>query len=441
MSEQRKRVADVGFLVALMLFIVAGIMLVPPHGDEYMQMSMARDVFYEAQGEWARLAYVPPVQPDTEPYLRLLNGTLNKTLIGLTWLVTGRTEQDLPGIYAWGESQEWNIAQGNVPSDEALALARWSSALLTALGVIPIFVIGWHVRLRSVAYPAALLYALHPVVLINGRRAMMEGSLMLFSLLTVAWAVEMIVTEHSAAATGWMRRLSPLARYVGLGVCGGLVLSAKYTGIAIVATALLAVMITSLARRRTWRAVLYALLAGTITVVIWFALNPIFWNDPVGALRASVEARVDLLNRQSTDPLLAYKTTGERFSALLTQPFLSPPQYYEAPTWAGVIEAPIAAYENSALRGWAWTPLIGVVLTALMLYGLLRLVIEVWRRNLVAVAILMWLAVMLITSMSSPLNWQRYYLPLILVGVVLAATGIGYLVVWRLPTTERQPTA
>jgi 4-amino-4-deoxy-L-arabinose transferase-like glycosyltransferase len=440
-SEQRKRVADIGFLLALMVFVVAGIALVPPHGDEYMQMSMAKDVFYEARGEWSRLAFVPPIQPDTEPYLRLLNGTLNKTLIGLTWLLTGRTEHGLPGIYAWGESQEWNTQQGNVPTDDDLTLARWSSALLTALGVIPMFVIGWHVRLRSVAYPAAILYALHPAILINGRRAMMEGSLLFFSLLTLAWAIEMIVTEHSASARGWMRRLSPIVRYAGLGVCCGLVLSAKYTGIAIVGTALLAVTITSLARRITWQAPLYAMLAGVITVTSWFALNPIFWNDPVGALRASVEARVELLNRQSTDPLLAYETTGEKLTALITQPFLRPPQYYEAPTWTGLIAEPIAAYEASTLHGIAWTPLLGVALTALMLYGLMRLIIDALRRNLVAVAILIWLAVTLVTSISSPLDWQRYYLPLILVAVVLTATGIGYLVVWRLPTPENQPSA
>ena len=439
MSEQRKRIADVGFLLAMILYIVAGAVIVPPHGDEYMQMSMGRDVFYEARGEWSRLAYVPPIQPDTEPYLRLLNGTLNKTLIGLTWLVTGRTERDLPGIYAWGESQPWNVQQGNVPSDADLVLARWSSALLTALGVLPIFAIGWHVRLRSVAYPAVLLYALHPAILLNGRRAMMEGSLLFFSLLTLAWAIQMIVTEHSATGRGWMQRLSSLVRYAGLGVCCGLVLSAKYTGIAIVATALLTVTITSLARRRSWQAPVYAVVAGLICVAIWFGLNPIFWNDPVGALRASVEARGELLNRQSTDPLLAYKTTGDKFAALLTQPFLKPTQYYEAPTWAGLINTSVAEYEDSALHGLTLNPVVGIALTALMLYGLVRLLIEARQRNLVAVAILLWLAVTLIMSISSPLDWQRYYLPLILMAVVLTATGVGYLVVWRQPASATEP--
>ena len=80
---------------------------------------------------------------------------------------------------------------------------------MTALGVIPIFVLGWNLRLRSMAYPAALLYALHPVILLNGRRAMMEGSLILFSLLTMAWLVAIIVAEHSASATGFIKRMPP----------------------------------------------------------------------------------------------------------------------------------------------------------------------------------------------------------------------------------------
>lgn len=41
MSDSRKRVADIAFLVALMLYILAGVNSTPPHGDEYMFTAMA----------------------------------------------------------------------------------------------------------------------------------------------------------------------------------------------------------------------------------------------------------------------------------------------------------------------------------------------------------------------------------------------------------------
>src|SRR5204862_397714 len=81
----------------------------------------------------------------------------------------------------------WNQLQGNAPSDDDLHTARSPSAILAALGVIPMFFIGWQLRLRSLAYPSTLIYALHPVILLNGRRAMLEGSLIFFTLATMAW--------------------------------------------------------------------------------------------------------------------------------------------------------------------------------------------------------------------------------------------------------------
>src|SRR5215813_10527154 len=127
MPDSRKRIADGAFLMALMAYIVVGMGLVPVHGDEFMQMSMARDIFYMLRGDTGRLAFSPPVQPDTEQYLRLINGSINKTSIGLLWALTGRDVKSLPGIYAWAMPLDWNRQQGNVADDDALHLARWPS--------------------------------------------------------------------------------------------------------------------------------------------------------------------------------------------------------------------------------------------------------------------------------------------------------------------------
>src|SRR5215510_4151693 len=125
MPDSRKRIADGAYLLALMTFIVAGFRLAPVHGD------------------WGRLAFAPPVERDTEQYLRLINGTINKTLIGLAWKLSGREVESLPAIYAWEMPLDWNRQQGRVPDDDALHIARWPSTLLTALGVIPVFLLGW----------------------------------------------------------------------------------------------------------------------------------------------------------------------------------------------------------------------------------------------------------------------------------------------------------
>jgi 4-amino-4-deoxy-L-arabinose transferase-like glycosyltransferase len=441
MPDSRKRIADWAFLAALMVYILAGICLTPPHGDEYMFMAMSRDTYYMAHGDWQHLVYTPPVVQDSDQYLRLLNGTINKTLIGIVWMLQGRTIDSLPGVFVWTMPYDWNQRQGNVPSDDDLHTARWPSAILAALGVIPMFFIGWQLRLRSLAYPSALIYALHPVILLNGRRAMLEGSLMFFTLATMAWLLALIVSEHSATAHGFMSRLSPWVRYGVLGILAGLAVASKQTGLVIAVAALLAALLAGVARDRSWRPIAWVGLAGVAALITWFALNPIYWSHPFGAMRTAITDRTELLDQQvvAAGPL-AYSSWWQRIQATITQPFLTPPQYYESDTWSGLINPQITAYQSSAIDGWDWGPIIGVVLTLLAGIGLVALCYDALHRDKIAWAILIWTVFTIAASLAVPLGWQRYYLPLMLVAIVLAAEGLGRLVVRRVPEENRQPT-
>jgi len=434
MPDSRKRIADATFLLALMIYVLAGTALVPVHGDEFMQMAMARDFFSLMRGDWQQLTVTLPVEPDTLPYLRLINGTINKNLIGVAWAIDGRGADSLPGIFAWAQPLDWNRQHGNVPPDDALQTARWPSALLTALGVIPMFLIGWQLRLRSLAYPAALLYALHPVILLNGRRAMMEGSLMLLTLLCIYWLTALIIAEHSATANGFMRRLSPVVRYGVLGLLIGLVVAAKHTGLVVAGSVIVAALIAASLRERSWRTLAWVVLTVAVGLIVVFILNPAYWTHPIGSLRATLTARVQLLNSQITGSPLAYTSPIQQAQAVITEPFLTPPQFYEAPNWTGLLDNQIAAYQHSSVDGWDWGAVIGWILTILSGIGLLALIYDALHRDLVAWAILIWTAATVAESLAIPLAWQRYYLPLTLVAIVLAAMGLGRLFVRRSAT-------
>jgi len=425
MSSSRKRVADAAFLLAVMFYMLVGTANVPQHGDEYMLIAMARDYFTLRQGQ--SLAVTPPVQPDTLPYLRIINGTLESQLTGVLMELTGRGVQQLPGIYAWVMPVDWNRAQGNIPPDDLVILARWPSSLLAALGVIPLFLIALRLRLRSVAYPAVLIYALHPAILINGRRAMMEGSLLFFSLLCLFWLIEMIEAEHAANSRSLMHRLPLSARYILLGILLGCVVAAKYTGLVIVGAVFLTLLFITLFRQRSWRPLFHLGLTAIVAGAVWLILNPGYWGNPLATLRATLDARVELLQRQ-TDPSIS-QPLSTRLGALLTQPFLTPPQYYEAPTWANVITTAIADYEHGSVDGWSWDVPVGLILTALSMLGLLALVWDARKGDLLAWAILIWTLAVVTYSLLIPVPWQRYYLPLILVAIILAGVGLGRLLV------------
>lgn len=434
MSDSRKRLADVAFVLALMLYVLYGTSQVPPHADEYMHIALARDFFLLRDHGAAALAYVPPVQVDTLQHLRLLNGTVHKNLVGMLWAASGRTAESLPNIYAWAMPLEWNIANGNVPTQDELSLARWASASFTALAVVPMFMLGWHLRLRALAYPAALLYALHPVILLNGRRAMLEGSLIFFSLFSMYWLVALIVAEHSATARGFMVKLPVWMRYGVLGILIGLTVASKHTGIVVAAAVLVSALIAGVVRDsspRLVRPLLWVSLTGIVGFLTWFALSPHFWNAPLEAFKAMLAARSELLGIQASNAALAHQDFVSRLIAILTQPFLSAPQYFEAPTWTGILDEQIAAYQRSATNGWDWGVPIGFVLTGLALFGGLNMLAEARRRNLIAWAILLWAGITVLATLAVPVNWQRYYLPLILVAIVLAAEGLGRLLVRR----------
>jgi 4-amino-4-deoxy-L-arabinose transferase-like glycosyltransferase len=422
--QTRARLADVLFVAALSWYVIAGLAIAPKHGDEFMQMAMARDVFYLARGQTDQLRFSPPVQPDTEQQLRLINGPINKDFIGLLWIVTDRSDFTLPSIFAWAQTLDWNAMHGNVPDADSLNAARVPSTLLTAAGVILIFIIGLRAGGRKAAYPTALLYALHPVILLSGRRAMMDGELIGCTLL-------LIVATLWLTSPGRKRAFDPLA-WALFGICAGLTVCAKHTGLIPVAAMLIAALWNS------WRtpdfgirrALLGVTAAGLIAVATFLVLNPAYWNDPVGAASATLSGRSDLLATQTMHNPTTYTNVIDRVTGTLSAPYLQPPQYFEAPTWQGVIDDAIQNYETSTLSGWRWPIIVGVLLTVLGGLGAILVAIHAIRdQEPVARVLLVWFASSLFGALIIPLDWQRYYLPWLLPLIVLTGYAPAMLLV------------
>jgi 4-amino-4-deoxy-L-arabinose transferase-like glycosyltransferase len=433
LPQKRAQFADILFVGALMLYVLAGIAPTPIHGDEFMQMAMARDVFYLARGQMDQIHFSPPVEPDTEQQLRLINGPLNKDLIGALWIASDRTDAALPGIFAWAMPLDWNQAHGNVPAVGELNLARLPSAFLTALGVALIFALGRFIGGRKAAYPAALLFALDPTILLNGRRAMMEGGLLACTLLLVAVTIWLMCRNHKHV-------LDPVA-WVLFGLCAGVTLSAKHTGILPILAVLLAALWNGwhIPRLGFKRALIGVVAASLIAGLTFFAFNPAYWNDPIGAAQATLDARATLLTMQTRNDPGTYTTIMQRISATLTEPFLSSPQYYEAPTWQGIIDNTIQAYEESPVSGWRWPPVIGLLFTLLGWLGAALAAIRAIRDgDPVARVLILWFGVSLVGALVIPIGWQRYYLPWLLPMIVLAAYAPGVLIAELARATKRQ---
>ncbi|MBN8639265.1 MAG: phospholipid carrier-dependent glycosyltransferase, partial [Anaerolineae bacterium] len=426
-----------------MLYVIAGAALTPFHGDESTQVYMSRDYAYQfLQRDLNLVMFHDPPLSAQEQDLRLLNGTLNKYLIGLAWHLGGFTLDNINQQWDWGGSWDYNQSSNHAPTPALLNVARLPSAIFLALGVPVLFALGWLTGGAWAAVTASLLYALHPALLINGRRAMMEGSLTFFSLLTVL------------AGAWWLRRRNWIAA-LALGLAAGLTVASKHTGAFTVAAVFglvgVLALFTSppaplsierggsvlakspLPTERGYRgevesriySVLLILFAALVAALTFYALNPAWWSDPLSRAGDVLRLRQDLLAGQ-TATFGGYADFGAALVGFWNQVFVTPPQYFEVAGWDVYLADQIAAHEGSIWRGLS----VGaVMLVPLLLIGVIYLLRKTERSLRVLLggwALVMLASVLLLT----PIEWQRYYLPAYPPVLLLAALGVAGIVDW-----------
>ncbi|MFN8449778.1 MAG: hypothetical protein U0521_14625 [Anaerolineae bacterium] len=225
----RRRI-DVLYLLALAALVFA----IPPtfHGDEAMQIYMSHDfVTAFVERNPSALVTQPPYPVDSSQQLRLINGSVNRYAIGLSWQLAGFTADDLPPQPGWNWQQDYdtNVSLGYVPTPALLQAARFPSTLFLALSVVVMFTLGWQFGGRLAAYLVSALYAVNPIILLNGRRAMQEGLMLFFGLLVILLAAlickrtNLIPPASSRATCGYVTQAgrrgirTPLRVYVGEG--------------------------------------------------------------------------------------------------------------------------------------------------------------------------------------------------------------------------------
>ncbi len=411
----------------LALYIMAGAGIVPFHGDESTLMVMARDyhtIFVE--GDLSKVAYDETWSIRAgEQQLRLLNGTVSKTIYGWLQVMNGFGPRDLNRNWSWGRDYDLNVMHGAIPDAELLRQARLVSAMQLALAVALIFLFAKITLNRPSAYLASALFALHPNILINGRRAMMEGSHLLGLMLILVAAAWLIQERH------WWRN-------VILGVCAGFAIAAKHPNVSICLLAYLAcagspLWLLARSRGRDWRKPATDLagiaLAGVITILVFLLLNPAWWHEPGDVAQQVVVQRQQLL-RDQVNIFGGYNSFVEQINGFFQYVFVGARQYFEVAGWAAfdTITVQIEAYERSALAGLLFvgeSGRLGLICLLLATFGAFDLArnrgISAENRLL----LLTWiLGSALVTLWLTPLPWARYYLPLLPAVIVLVSYAL-----------------
>ena len=476
---------DIVFVAVLALYVAGGRKLVPFHGDESTFLWMSHDYHTLVhERDFGAVTFGSRPDENYREWLRLLNGSINPLCIGLAWDSAGLSPDALNKPWRWDtprQENQWqwrfNVAKGRMPSDRLLHLARVPSTIFTALSVGLVYAIGLGMaRSRVVAWVASGLYCVTPSVLLNGRRAMQEGSLLFFTALVIGVA---LLASRAMQRSG--RARAPLGWLAALGVASGAALAAKHSSALVVAAGLLALLVTPMLRARGGIArpsaehVASLIATALLALLVFQLLMPVWWSWPLSLVLAGLTAGVStfcvdgprrrrwatgclalvlgtsgfvaqpsLLEEVAAVVVKASETRGALMSrqvgnlrqtgswvrnarTLVRETFLPDPQYFEDPAWESFpsISAQIDRYEATRYGGvcgrfWA------ALRVGLCLVGGMAL----YRRWPSGAALLLvaWLAIPALTLLANPLPWQRYYVVLQAPVALLAGLGAGRLV-------------
>jgi 4-amino-4-deoxy-L-arabinose transferase-like glycosyltransferase len=409
---------DAVYVGILILYMLAGMMVTPFHGDEPAIIHMTKDYYrmfhrWDIASQFYSDTFTEMEAQDAQGY-RLENGVITKYTVGMMLSALGVRYEDLNYPWFWDGDWQYNIDLQHMPKPVVFFASRYSSMLLTMLSVAILFVIGRWLGGRLTAYIATFIYATMPAVLIFGRRGMFEGATLLATTLLIMvglYVARRIQREGSA----------PIRAWVSLGVAAGFALASKHNLLFIIVPLFVALPIFALLRRRDLvRMVRDAVVAGVVALAVFFALNPTWWNAPLKAPGEVVRLRTRLLSVQIPSGA-AYNGVMDQIAGLIRLP-ASAAQYYEIKRgWSEWLVEPIRAYEATPFTGIAWDA-VGIVVYPLLFIGIIAALAT--RRGPHLVFVIVALFVAAAHFVFIPMAWQRYYLPLTVIWAVAISLGV-----------------
>ena len=391
-------------VVAALAFVLADVAARGPHfnPDESRWLSRAH---YLA-------ALTDPFGPTwADQYMTRGQPPLGSYAMGVGLLAQGR---DLETNPPWNFSVPWevNVALGRKPMPQDLAAGRRMSAALIALTTVVLIAVAGVFVPTPWAIAAGALFAVHPFTIYIGSIAMSDA-LFGLSIVLAAWA-----------AAALARRPTP-ARAILLGVMLGLGGATKLSPLVVAAGfsagGVLLCAVSAVQRRRLMAEdamhAINGLLVGIVAVVTFVASYPYLWPDPIGRTRNLFAFRAEEMAAQSSDwPVMAVPNRIEalrRVNLNFTERF----------SLSGTVISVLGGHPGPLLVRQAefLIPVVGVVI---MTGGAIRAGPRSPRFLVLAVLG----GQVLVTILGMRSEFDRYHLPMALLGAVAAAVALEWLI-------------
>ena len=410
-------------------FLLMTLNSVPFHPDESTYIYMSRDLDRIIAGGPCVVCWKPGNESDPLQVERERDSPLARYAIGLARIVVGISAT--PSNWNWSADWEQNLAQGAVPSIELLLAARVPQALFLFLAVLLMARIGWQLCGEVGAVSAAVLLAINSQVLLHARRAMSEAGLLFGMVLVIA-----ILLERKESA-GKLFRVFFFPLLVGAALA--LAALVKYSGL-LMAPPALAGMFLGYREDSLRRTLLQGLVRSGVMVIVFLlvflALNPVYWCDPGSTLSAVITERQILLGEQVAAlrlvaPGLVMDSFPIRLLAVPYQLFFAPIAFWDIPNYAQMTAASEHAYLSNPFNALTSGGILSLLWCVLSLSGLALAVVHGARGRgdgRMRILVIWFLFVFGGIVIGVPILWQRYYLPLIPICTALSAVAVAAIV-------------
>lgn len=341
-------------------------------------------------------------------YWTLTQPPLTRYTIALGRLAGGYGIEDLNIPWKGDLSDEENEARGAIPEPDLLWWSRLPMAVLAALAGGGLFAASYAINGRFAAYATSLFFATTPYLLKTLGRAMGEATLLFWVVMATATAVFALYTWQQRQTVWWL---------VGVGICSGLAGSAKLNGIAAVGTAVLLGLLVFVKYRKSlnWEVKRFVgtavFLTPLITLLTFYLLNPFLYPNPIRHVGNMLTHRTEAIaGQQAGSPEQAITTLEKRIEVVPYRIFVS--------------------YTPTPLKN----PLVNVAITAVGLAYLVWLSKNWFAAatnptfaQATALATLSIAVFMVLPSLGTPLNWERYWLFPVIFNLVCTAVAFSML--------------
>lgn len=316
-------------------------------------------------------------------------------LMGIGFLLQG---QPLPDIGYWNMDHDtaWNAEQGNMPSHDMLVTARRTTATLSALTAVGIFLICTRLTNLTGAAIGGVFFALHPLARYLSTFAGSDAALVFFL------AMSAMAAARLAEKPSWPRAIL-LGVLIGLG--GGVKLSPLGIAFALAAIGLLLVAGKAAMSKRLGLMLLSTPVIAGLTFV---ATYPYLWRDPIGNSLNVLRYRTLSFDLQgSLWQQVAVETRLEAFERIWNR---------------------FASAEWSVLgRFTGWSAPIEPILAVAGAAILLALVIRRGLHSPTALIAAVLGASTAITILGLQVDWARYHYPILVAVAVCSGVAAGAL--------------